>query len=35
VTGVQIGDKGVSKSGEKKPNYQPGAICHAKGDRAV
>jgi electron-transferring-flavoprotein dehydrogenase len=28
--GVQIGDRGVSKSGEKKPNYQPGAICHAK-----
>jgi len=30
VVGVQIGDKGVSKSGEPKPNYQPGAICHAK-----
>jgi len=30
VAGVQIGDKGVAKNGEKKPNYQPGAICHAK-----
>jgi electron-transferring-flavoprotein dehydrogenase len=30
VAGVQIGDKGVSRKGEKKPNYQPGAICHAK-----
>ena len=30
VAGVQLGDKGVSKSGEKKPNYQPGGICNAK-----
>ncbi len=30
VAGVQIGDKGVNKRGEKKPNYQPGAICRAK-----
>jgi electron-transferring-flavoprotein dehydrogenase len=30
VAGVQIGDKGINKRGEKKPNYQPGAICHAK-----
>ena len=30
VLGVQIGDKGINKAGEKKPNYQPGAICHAK-----
>jgi electron-transferring-flavoprotein dehydrogenase len=30
VIGIQTGDKGVSKSGEQKPNYQPGAICHAK-----
>jgi electron-transferring-flavoprotein dehydrogenase len=30
VTGVQTGDKGVNKAGEKKPNYQPGAICNAK-----
>ena len=30
VVGLQVGDKGVNKLGEKKPNYQPGAICHAK-----
>jgi electron-transferring-flavoprotein dehydrogenase len=30
VTGVQIGDKGINRAGEKKPNYQPGAICNAK-----
>jgi len=30
VTGVQIGDKGVAKNGEPKPNFQPGAICNAK-----
>ena len=30
VTGVQIADRGVSKSGQPKPNFQPGAICHAK-----
>jgi electron-transferring-flavoprotein dehydrogenase len=30
VTGVQVGDKGVNKNGEHKPNYQPGAICHSK-----
>jgi electron-transferring-flavoprotein dehydrogenase len=30
VAGVRIGDKGVSKTGEHKPNYQPGAECRAK-----
>jgi electron-transferring-flavoprotein dehydrogenase len=30
VLGVQIGDKGINKAGEKKANYQPGAICNAK-----
>jgi len=30
VVGVRTGDKGVGKSGEKKPNYQPGADCRAK-----
>ena len=30
VTGVQVGDKGVSRTGEKKANFQPGAICHAR-----
>jgi len=30
VTGVQVGDKGIAKNGQPKPNYQPGAICHAK-----
>jgi len=30
VAGVRIGDKGVSKSGERKPNYQPGADCRAR-----
>jgi electron-transferring-flavoprotein dehydrogenase len=30
VAGVRTGDKGVAKSGEHKPNYQPGADCRAK-----
>ncbi len=30
VLGVRTGDKGVNRKGEKKPNYQPGADCHAK-----
>jgi electron-transferring-flavoprotein dehydrogenase len=30
VRGVVAGDKGVSKNGERKPNYQPGAECRAK-----
>src|SRR4029079_8442228 len=30
VLGMRTGDKGVNKLGEKKPNYQPGADCHAK-----
>ena len=30
VLGVRIGDKGLNKRGEQKPNYQPGALCHAK-----
>jgi len=30
VVGVQIGDKGINAAGEKKPNYQPGAVCNAK-----
>src|SRR5262245_1285314 len=30
VLGVQIGDKGIDKKGARKPNYQAGAICHAK-----
>jgi electron-transferring-flavoprotein dehydrogenase len=30
VVGVRTGDKGVSRSGERKPNYQPGADCRAK-----
>ena len=30
VAGVAIGDKGVSKSGERKSNFQPGAECRAK-----
>jgi electron-transferring-flavoprotein dehydrogenase len=30
VTGVIAGDKGVSRKGEPKPNYQPGAECRAK-----
>jgi len=30
VVGVQTGDKGLSKKGEKKPNYQPGAECRAR-----
>jgi electron-transferring-flavoprotein dehydrogenase len=30
VTGVQTGDKGVGRNGERKPNFQPGSICKAK-----
>ena len=30
VLGVRTGDKGVNKQGQKKPNYQPGADCHAR-----
>ena len=30
VVGVRTGDKGVSKSGARKPNFQPGADCKAK-----
>ncbi len=30
LLGVRTGDKGVSKSGEKKPTYQPGADALAK-----
>ena len=30
VIGVRTGDKGVNKRGEHKPNFQPGADCHAK-----
>jgi electron-transferring-flavoprotein dehydrogenase len=30
VAGVLTGDKGVSKSGDHKPNFQPGAECRAK-----
>jgi electron-transferring-flavoprotein dehydrogenase len=30
VAGVRTGDKGVNKSREHKPNYQPGADCRAK-----
>src|SRR6202008_1707753 len=30
VLGVRTGDKGVNKQGAHKPNYQPGADCHAK-----
>src|SRR5678815_2683614 len=30
ITGVRTGDKGVSKTGERKPNFQPGADCRAK-----
>jgi electron-transferring-flavoprotein dehydrogenase len=30
VVGVQAGDKGVNKKGERKPNFQPGADCRAK-----
>ena len=30
VAGVMTGDKGVSKSGEHKTNYQPGAECRAR-----
>jgi len=30
VLGVRTGDKGLNKRGEPKPNFQPGADCHAK-----
>ncbi len=30
VAGVRTGDKGVSRTGERKPNFQPGADCRAK-----
>ena len=30
VAGVITGDKGVSKTGEHKPNFQPGAECRAR-----
>jgi electron-transferring-flavoprotein dehydrogenase len=30
VAGVITGDKGVSKSGERKANFQPGAECRAR-----
>ncbi len=30
VLGVRTGDKGVNKRREPKPNFQPGADCHAK-----
>lgn len=30
VLGVRTGDKGVNRSGEHKPTYQPGADCTAK-----
>lgn len=30
LAGVRTGDKGINKSGEHKPNYQPGADCRAK-----
>jgi electron-transferring-flavoprotein dehydrogenase len=30
VLGVLAGDKGVSRSGAHRPNYQPGAECRAK-----
>ena len=30
VKGVRTGDKGVNRAGGRKPNYQPGADCHAK-----
>src|SRR5580765_574269 len=30
VIGVQTGDKGLNKAAQPKPNYQPGAMCHAK-----
>ncbi len=29
VTGVKIADRGISKTREKKANFQPGALCHA------
>ena len=30
LIGVRTGDKGVDKQGERKPNHQAGADCHAK-----
>ena len=30
LLGVRTGDKGVNRGGGPKPNYQPGADCHAK-----
>ena len=30
LAGVRTGDKGVSRSGAPKPNFQPGADCRAK-----
>ena len=30
VLGVRTGDKGLNKKREPKPNFQPGADCHAK-----
>ena len=30
VVGVRTGDRGVAKSGQHKPNFQPGADCRAK-----
>ena len=30
VAGVRTGDKGVDRQGGRKPNFQPGADCHAK-----
>ena len=30
VVGVRTGDKGVARSGEHKPTYQPGADCRAQ-----
>ena len=30
VVGVRIGDKGVDKLGQRKPNYEPGVDIRAK-----
>jgi electron-transferring-flavoprotein dehydrogenase len=30
LLGVRTGDKGLTRRGERKPNYQPGAECRAK-----
>jgi electron-transferring-flavoprotein dehydrogenase len=30
LVGVRTGDKGIGRTGEKKPTYQPGADCRAK-----